>query len=81
MQSARTWQTSPGSMERLLHERTAWQRWFTPDAMADIERTVHSGEGNAMHESTLNKAYVLDALPDHVAGLERARAHLWSAAA
>lgn len=81
VQSARTWQTSPGSMERLLHERTAWQRWFTPDAMADIERTVHSGEGNAMHESTLNKAYVLDALPDHVAGLERARAHLWSAAA
>ncbi|APX33093.1 hypothetical protein BH708_10635 [Brachybacterium sp. P6-10-X1] len=81
VQGVRTWQTSPGSMEHLIHERSAWQRWFTPEAMADIETAVHAGEGNAMHESNLNKAYVLDALPDHVSALERVRSRLWGAAA
>lgn len=81
VQGVRTWQTSPGSMEHLIHERTAWQRWFTRDAMADIEKAVGAGEGNAMHESNLNKAYVLDALPDHIGALERVRSQLWSAAA
>ena len=80
VQSARTWQTSPGSMERLIHERTAWQRWFTPEAMSGIETAVRAGEGNAMHESNLNKAYVLDALPYHVAALEDRRAQAWGTA-
>lgn len=77
VQGMRTWETSRGSMERLIHERTAWQQWFTPEAMADIEKAVHAGEGNSMHESNLNKAYVLDALPDHVSHLESTRAALW----
>lgn len=81
VQSARTWETSPGSMERLIHDRSDWQRWFTPEAMAGIEKSVRAGEGNAMHESHLNKAYVLDALPDHIAGLERHRASAWGSAA
>lgn len=76
-QGVRTWETSPGSMERLIHERNAWQRWFTPEAMSGIEKAVRAGEGNAMHESNLNKAYVLDALPEHVAALERVRRRLW----
>lgn len=78
VQGTRTWETSPGSMERLLHERDDWRRWFTPEAMEGIEAAVYAGQGNAMHESNLNKAYVLDALPDHVAGLERVRARHWS---
>lgn len=65
-------------MERLIHERSDWQRWFTTEAMADIEKAVHAGEGNSMHESNLNKAYVLDALPSHVGALERVRSQLWS---
>lgn len=77
VQGMRTWETSRGSMERLIHERSAWQRWFTPDAMANLEKVVHAGEGNSMHESNLNKAYVLDALPDHIAQLERKRNKLW----
>lgn len=77
VQGMRTWETSPGSMERLIHERTGWQRWFTPESMAGIEKAVNVGEGNSMHESNLNKAYVLDALPDHVAHLERKRDELW----
>lgn len=81
VRSARTWHTSPGSMEHLIHERTAWTQWFTAEAMADIEAMVTAGDGNAMHESTLNKAYVLDALPDHISRLENVRAALWSAAA
>ncbi len=74
----RTWDTSEGSMERLLHERTAWQQWFEPSAMAKLERTVHAGEGTSVDESTLNKAYVLDAIPDHVARLESIRRSIWS---
>lgn len=74
----RTWDTSPGAMERLLHERTAWQQWFEPSVMADLERIVHSGEGNGGHESTLNKAYVLDGIPDHVANLEAIRRSIWA---
>lgn len=74
----RTWDTSVGSMERLLHERTAWQQWFDPSAMATLEHKVHSGEGTSMDESTLNKAYVLDGIPDHVSALERRRSSIWS---
>lgn len=77
----RTWDTSPGSMERLLHERTQWQQWFTPEFMTSIEETVAAGEGNSAHESALNKAYVLDAIPDHVVGLERRRRAAWQGAA
>ncbi|PWH06456.1 hypothetical protein DEO23_05660 [Brachybacterium endophyticum] len=69
----RTWDTSPGSLERLLEERTAWQEWFPYDVIADILEKVRAGEANGAHESTLNKAYVLDAIPDHVGALEQRR--------
>ncbi|MFC7457054.1 hypothetical protein ACFQS2_07650 [Brachybacterium sp. GCM10030267] len=77
-QAIRTWQTSPGSMERLLHERSAWQRWFDRAKMLSVERAVHNGQGNSAHETTLNMAYVLDAIPDHVARLEKIRSGVWS---
>ena len=73
----RTWETSPGSMERLLHERTDWQRWFDRTKMMSLERAVHNGQGNSAHESTLSLAYLLDAIPDHVTALERRRRALW----
>lgn len=73
----RTWETSPGSMERLLHERTDWQRWFDHTRMMSLERAVHSGQGNSAHEASLSLAYLLDAIPDHVASLERVRRKVW----
>lgn len=73
----RTWETSPGSMESLLHERTDWQRWFDRNRMMSLERAVKAGQGNSAHEASLSLAYLLDAIPDHVASLERRRRDLW----
>lgn len=73
----RTWETSPGSMEHLLHERTDWQQWFDRSRMMSLERAVHSSQGNSAHEATLSLAYLLDAIPDHVASLELRRRELW----
>lgn len=73
----RTWETSPGSMEHLIHERTAWKRWFDQGKMRSLERAVHNEQGNSAHEAALNQAYVLDAIPDHVAQLERRRVASW----
>ena len=64
-------------MERLLHERSAWKQWFDRAKMMSLERAVHNGQGNSAHEATLSLAYLLDAIPEHVSGLERRRRALW----
>jgi len=78
VQQNRMWNTSPGSMERMLHEREAWKKWFDETSMLALEAEVRSGAGASIHESVLNKAYVVDSLPGHVAALEATRSDLWA---
>lgn len=77
----RSWETSPGYMEKLLHEHTAWQRYFDPEKMKELEDAVLEGEGHRGHETVLHHAYALDAIPSHVEGLETKRSELWGSAA
>lgn len=74
----RSWETSPGYMEDVLHERTYWQRYFDPAKMEELEEAVRSGEGHRGHETVLHHVYTLDSIPDHVADLEQTRRKLWS---
>lgn len=78
VQANRIWNTSPGSMERLLHERSHWKGAFDETKMFELEELVHAGEGATAQESTLNKAFIVDAIPDHAAGLEAVRRRHWS---
>lgn len=73
----RSWETSPGYMEQILHQRTHWQRYFDPVKMKELEDAVHEGEGHRGHETVLHHVYALDAIPDHVEKLERTREALW----
>lgn len=73
----RSWETSPGYMEKVLHEGTEWQRYFDPSKMKELEEAVHSGEGHRGHETVLHHVYALDAIPGHVGELEQARRRLW----
>lgn len=77
VQENRMWNTSPGSMERMLHEREEWKNWFDESSMLALEAEVHSGAGASVHESVLNKAYLVDALAGHVGGLESTRSGVW----
>lgn len=79
IQANRIWNTSPGSMERLLHERNDWKGAFDEQLMGELEEVVHTGEGATVHESTLNKAFIIDAIPDHAAALDRIRRRHWEA--
>jgi len=79
VQANRIWNTSPGSMERLLHERSNWKGAFDETKMLELEQTVHSGDGATVQESTLNKAFIVDAIPDHAAALESVRRPRWDA--
>jgi hypothetical protein len=76
----RSWETAPGYMENVLHERTDWQRYFDPVKMKELEDAVHSEEGHRGHETVLHHVYALDAIPDHVGKLEQTRQRLWSQA-
>ncbi|MFB9999764.1 MULTISPECIES: hypothetical protein [Brachybacterium] len=78
VQANRIWNTSPGSMERLLHERSNWKGAFDETKMLELEQVVHSGEAATVQESTLNKAFIVDAIPDHASFLETARRRTWS---
>lgn len=80
IQQDRMWNTSPGYMERMLHTREGWKNWFDESSMFALEAEVHSGAGASVHESILNRAYVVDALPDHVAALEALRNSAWALA-
>ncbi|MFC7457729.1 hypothetical protein ACFQS2_11070 [Brachybacterium sp. GCM10030267] len=79
VQANRIWNTSPGSMEYLLHERDEWKGAFDEGKMLELEQEVHAETAATMHESTLNKAFVVDAIPEHAAKLERRRERHWSA--
>lgn len=76
----RSWETSPGYMEKILHQRTDWQRYFDPVKMKELEEAVHDGEGHRGHETVLHHAYALDAIPGHVGDLEQSRRALWGRA-
>lgn len=74
----RSWETSPGYMEKFFQERTAWQRYFDTAKMKELADAVHEGEGHRGHETVLHHAYALDAIPDHVRELEAKRAAIWA---
>lgn len=77
VQNSRIWNTSPGSMERMLGEDEAWKMWFDESLMLALQDEVRSGNGATVHESTLSKAFVVNSLPSHVGALEGMRRTLW----
>lgn len=77
VQHSRIWNTSPGSMERMLQDDEAWKIWFDESLMLGLREDVQSGNGAAVHESTLSKAFVVNSLPPHVGALDRQRRMIW----
>src|SRR5699024_2336791 len=79
VQQNRMWNTSPGSMERMLHEREAWKKWFDETSMLALEAEGRSGAGAARPVSVPNKADVVASPPGPVAPPEATRSALWAA--
>ena len=79
VQDSRIWNTSPGSMERMLKDHEEWKMWFDESLMLALQDEVRSGSAGAVHESTLSKAFVVNSLPSHVGALEGMRRTLWGA--
>lgn len=77
VQNSRIWNTSPGSMERMLREDEAWKTWFDETLMSGLLDDVVAGNGSSVHESTLSKAFVVNSLPSHVASLDGTRRAIW----